>query len=389
MRELEFHEYRPRKIVNVHKHVDGPWFWDKYSAHPYLGCSYGCEFCYERGGRYLGRRQPEDFDTLIQVKINAVELLKKELSRLAPEVIACGDWQMPAESRYGLSRGMLAVVYEFGFPLFIVERSPLVTQDLDLLVAINQRSWVGVVFSLSNLDLRLKRAFEPRSPGIGARLQAMEKLAQAGILVGTSLMPIIPFLGDDEEHLAETVRATQEHGGAFVLAGGLTMEGIQAARTLDVVRRLDPALEPRWRDFYDWRPGGKPAYGPPRSYSARLGLLVRHLCAQYGIGDRMPRYVAPGPLAINKRVAEQLFLKTYDLELAQANEYRIWAYRKAAWTVDELPKNIADIYHTQGIEGLMSLPGIGKSIAEETVRWLGIFEPGPGGGKLTPQGPPG
>ena len=70
--KLEFQEYGPRKIVNVHRHVDGPWFWGKYSAHPYVGCRSGCEFCYLRGGRYLGRRDPATFDNLIQVKINAV-----------------------------------------------------------------------------------------------------------------------------------------------------------------------------------------------------------------------------------------------------------------------------------------------------------------------------
>lgn len=108
--QLEFQEYRPRKLVNVHRHVDGPWFWTKYSAPPYVGCRSGCAFCYLRGGRYLGRRDPKNFDTLIQVKINAVELLQKELARLSPEVIACGDWQQPAEDRYHLSRRMLEVV---------------------------------------------------------------------------------------------------------------------------------------------------------------------------------------------------------------------------------------------------------------------------------------
>jgi len=100
--QLEFQEYRPRKLVNVHRHVDGPWFWPKYSAHP-----------------------------------------------LAPDIIACGDWQQPAEDRHRLSRGMLEVVRDLSFPLFIVERSPLVTRDADLLIEINHRAWVGAVFSLT------------------------------------------------------------------------------------------------------------------------------------------------------------------------------------------------------------------------------------------------
>jgi len=367
---LTFQEYAVRKIVNVHKHVDGPWFWGKYSAHPYLGCRSGCEFCYLRGGRYLGRGDPDTFDTLIQVKTNAVVLLRKELTRLDPKIIALGDWQQPAEDRYRLSRGMLETALDLGFPIFIVERSPLVARDLDLLVEINRRSWVGVVFSISNVDADLKRAFEPRSPGIKRRLLAMQSLAQAGILVGTSLMPIIPYAGDDDRHLEDAILATRDAGGSFILAGGLTMDGVQAEWTLAAVRRLDPGMEEDWRRLYGWKEGGKPNYSPQRDYSARLGKLVRDLCARHGLLDRMPRYVKSGPLATNERIAEKLFLKTYDLELEQVDDYRIWAYRKAAWTVDEWPENLQDLFQAKGLSGLMELPGLGKSIASEIAGWL-------------------
>jgi DNA repair photolyase len=368
--QLEFQEYRPRKIVNVHKHVDGPWFWGRYSAHPYVGCRSGCEFCYARGSRYLGRRDPETFDTVIGVKVNCVELLRKELPRLEREVITAGDWQQPAESRYRLSRAMLEVVRDLDFPLYINERSPLLTRDLDLLLEINRRSWVGVSYSMSSVDPVLKRAFEPHSPGVKQRLRAMETLAGAGILVGASLMPILPFVGDDEAHLEDAIRAVVAHGGSFVMAGGLTMDGLQAERTLAAACCLDPTLEDGLRRMYRWAPGGKPQYGPPAAYNARLGLLVRELCARHGILDRMPRYVAPGPLAVNKRVAEQLFLKTYDLELEQAADYRVWAYRKAAWAVDEWPESVAALYAARGEAGLRELPGIGRSLSAQIAHWL-------------------
>jgi DNA repair photolyase len=367
---LEFQKYQPRKIINVHKHVDGPWFWGKYTAHPYVGCRSGCEFCYSRGSRYLGRRDSNTFDTLIQVKINAVELLKKELPRLPPEVIAAGDWQQPAEDQYKLSRQMLEVVKEHGFPLFIVERSPLLTRDLDLLMEINQQTWVGVLYSISTMDPTLKRAFEPRSPGVHRRLKAMEKLALAGIYVGTSMMPIFPYVGDSQQHLEELIRATKDHGGSCLLAGGLTMDGIQAERTLAAAHRLDPLLEDRWRILYHWKIGGKPSYGPPRAYNARLGWMVRELCQKHSILDRMPRPIAPGPLATNKHIAEKLFLKTYDLELEQATDQRIWAYRRAAWTVDEWPENIGKIFEDRGEAGLLELPSIGTRLAGLIARWL-------------------
>ncbi|MGD0174463.1 MAG: hypothetical protein ABSC61_08535 [Anaerolineales bacterium] len=367
---LEFREYAARKIVNVHKHVDGGWFWDKYSAHPYIGCRSGCEFCYSRGGHYLGKRDPETFDSLIQVKTNAPDLLRRALGRLAPDVISCGDWQQPAEERYGLSRRMLEVALEFGFPVLVIERSPLLIRDLDLLVEIKQRTWAGVILSFSNIDPALKAAFEPRSSNLDARLQAMERLALAGIPVGMSLMPILPYLGDDDAHLEAAIRAARDHGASFVLGASLSMMGYQADRTLAAAVRLDPTLETRWRELYRWAEGGNPEYGPHSDYSARLGRKVRELCLKHGLLDRMPRYCGTGPLAINKRIAERLFLKTYDLELEQAPQPRIWAYRKAAWTVDEWPEDIAGLHTSKGEAGLRTLAGIGPNISEEISRLL-------------------
>ena len=368
--DLEFQEYETRKLVNVHKHVDGPWFWGKYTAHPYIGCRHGCEFCYARGGQYAGGRDPETYDTVIRVKVNAVDRLQRELARLEPEIISAGDWQQPAETRYGLSRAMLEVVLECGFPLYVNERSPLLTRDLDLLTAIDERAWVGVSFSLSGVDPRLKRAFEPRSPGVGKRLRAMETLAAAGIAVGASLMPVIPLLGDSRAHLDDTIRAIRDHGGGWVLGGGMTMAGAQADRTLRAARLLQPKIEPRWREFFQWPTGAKPSYGPPGGYNSWLGLTIRELCHVHGIADRIPRHITPGPLQANKRIAEKLFLRTYDLELDGADSRRIWAYRRAAWTVDEHPDSVMDLYQERGTEGLRSLPGIGQRLAGLIATWL-------------------
>ena len=367
-----YQEYQTKRILNVHKHVDG-WFFDKYSAHPYIGCTSGCEFCYSRGAKYLRGRDPDDFSRIIRVKTNAAERLRRELARKPVDVIACGDWQVPAEREYGLSRQMLEVVRDLGFPLFIVERSPLLTRDLDLLTAINRQTWVGVVYSISTLDPAVKRAFEPRSPGVKMRLEAMAKLAAAGILVGTALMPVLPAVADDDAHLEEVIVATQEHGGRFVLAGGLTMSGPQAERVWRVVDRFFPQARPVYERLY-----AGDAYAPSRHYSAdpsassgqALGRRVRALCVKHGLADRLPRWIEPGPLGVNRRMAERLFRKVYDLELGEAYEQRVWAYRRAAWTVDELATSIQKLYASQGTKGLLTLPGIGTSIAHFIAGYL-------------------
>ena len=360
-----YEEYEARRIVNVHKHVDG-WFFDKYSAHPYVGCAFGCEFCYSRGAKYLRGRDPDDFDRLIRVKVNAPERLRRELARKPVDVITCGDWQVPAERDYRLSRQMLEVIYDLGFPLFVVERSPLLTRDLDLLDDINRQTWVGVVYSISTLDPAVKRAFEPKSPGVQTRLDAMAQLAAAGILVGTALMPVLPGVADDDAHLEEVVVATKDHGGRFVLVGSLTMSSPQAERVWRVVDRFFPQVRPVYERLY-----AGDAYAPPRSYSADVCRRVRALCAKHGLADRMPRWIQPGPLGINRWVAERLFLKTWELGLEEADERRLWAYRRAAWTVDELAVSVKGMYDEQGVKGLMTLPGVGKRIAGLIASWLG------------------
>lgn len=360
-----YEEYEPQALLGVHKHVDGPWFWNKYSAHPYIGCSFGCEFCYCREEKYLRGGDPDDFDRVIRVKVNAPELLRRQLSGRPVDVITCGDWQVPAEQDYRLSRQMLEVVRDLGFPLLVIERSPLLTRDLDLLVEINERSWVGVIYSISTLDPQVKRAFEPRSPGVKRRLAAMAELAQAGILVGTALMPVLPEVADDDVHLEEVVAATGEAGGAFVLVGGLTMAEPQAGRVWDVIDRHFPQARPRYEQFY-----GEGAYAPPRPYSADLGRRVRALCQRHGLADRMPRWIGPDHREANRWVAERLFLRTWDLELEEANEHRIWAYRRAAWQVDEMASSIETLYEEEGLEGLRALPGIGQRLSALIARWL-------------------
>ncbi len=99
-------------------------------------------------------------------------------------------------------------------------------------------------------------------------------------------------------------------------------------------------------------------------------MQIRELYARRGLRNRMPRYIPSGPLAANKRIAERLFLKTYNLELEEAKSYHIWAYRKAAWAVDEWPESIAEIYRARGKTGLRKLPGIGANLAGQIAGWL-------------------
>lgn len=351
--------YKAKKLLNTYKHIDGGWFWNKHSAYPYVGCQFGCEFCYEREPKYLPYPDPDDFDKVIKIKLNAPELLRRELSRAPVDLVSTGDYQ-PAERQFKLSRQLLEVAFEMGFPVLILERSPMVTRDLDLIEAIDRESFAAVLFSVSSADSKsAKKAFEPKSPAVKLRYKAMEKIASQGILTGTALMPVLPFISDSEANLEAVVKMTKDHGGSFVLAGGLTLSGYQRERYLSVVAKNYPELIPRYDELYDAN------YQPSSAYWVEIASKVRGLCYKHGIGDRMPRWIPQGQLAVNKRIAEKLFLKVYELELAMQNRHIIWAYRKAAWAIDELDRRIERMYTAQGIQGLLAIPNIGSQLAGE------------------------
>ena len=145
-RRVSFVPYRPKTILNKHKRADH-WFWTRYSAYPYLGCQHGCEFCYCREQKYSPYDDPTDFAYLIKVKENAPDLLRRALSRAPVDLIFTGDYQ-PAERKFKLSRKMLEVCLELGFPVFVLERNPQVLDDLDLLQAIHEKARVVVAFSI-------------------------------------------------------------------------------------------------------------------------------------------------------------------------------------------------------------------------------------------------
>jgi hypothetical protein len=199
----------------------------------------------------------------------------------------------------------------------------------------------------------------------------MEHISRAGITTGTALMPILPFVGDNPESIEDCIQATKDHGGTFLLGSGLTMNGYQALRTLAAYRTIDPLIETKLRSLYGWEQGEEPR-GIPHGCGNRIGRLVRSICEKHGLLDRMPRYINPGPRALNKRIAERLFLKMYSLELEEAEPRRIWSYRRAAWTVDELPESLDQLYSREGIAGLKRLPRFGDRLAGLVEKWIKI-----------------
>ncbi|MCB9745138.1 MAG: radical SAM protein [Alphaproteobacteria bacterium] len=365
---VQFEEYDTRSLVNVRKHVDS-WFWTRYSAHPYRGCRAGCAFCYFRSGRYLGNRPPETFDHLIQVKRNAPRLLDRELVALERDAIFAGDWQQPAERRYRLSRAMLEVVHRHAFPLVVIERSPLLLDDVDLLQSIHEVASVTIGISFVGTAPALVRHLERRVASVRHRLSMMSTLAEAGVPVGAIFMPVVPVAGDHPNQLRELILAVADHGAEFVVAGSLTTGGHQSEVLMDALRRAAPDSLAELRQLYAADDVGFPTGGPPQQVSAWLGRTVRELCAQVGVSDRMPRYVEAGQRWMNRKLAERLLLQDYSLGLEEGAESLRWALRRAAWDLDDRPNDLQPLIVTEGARGLSRELGVSASIASSLVSW--------------------
>lgn len=192
-RRTEFALYRAKSILNKGKRADH-WFWTRYSAYPYKGCQHRCVFCYCREKRYCPFEDLGDFGYVVKVKENAPELLRRALGRAPVDMIATGDYQ-PAEKKFQVSRRMLEVCLDFGFPVSILERSPLVLRDLDLLREVNVRAPSVVSFSVISAPgspaYERVREMENLAPKMERRYAAMEEVAKAGILTGISSATVL------------------------------------------------------------------------------------------------------------------------------------------------------------------------------------------------------
>ncbi|RLB78557.1 MAG: radical SAM protein [Deltaproteobacteria bacterium] len=363
--KFEYRPYRARSMINKLKHVDD-WFWISYTLNPYRGCAHLCIYCDARDNQY---GLSATFEQIVYCKENAVEVLKRQLLKLERGIVGTGgvcDAYQPIEAERRITRRILETLAQHRFPVEVLTKSDLVLRDLDVLQEINSLSWAGVLFTITTFDPVVTKRFEPYAPPPERRLAALERVAEAGLTTGVMLCPYLPGISDDEAHLEEVVRWAKDAGAQFVLCGGLTLkEGPQKTRFLETLERHYPHLIPRYRQLY------KAGFSPQREYSCQVGQLAREICRRYGMPDRMPRPILPGEkFVINKRIAEKLFLRAYEMDLEEGAGYRIWAYRKAAWTVDEWPESIAKLYADRGEAGLRELPGIGRSLAREISGWL-------------------
>ena len=210
----ELFEDKSRTVIARNQSPDIPF---DQSINPYRGCEHGCIYCYARPSHAFGGLSSGiDFETKIFAKYDAPELLSRELAKKSYvcKPIAMGantDPYQPVERRLRLTRRILEILHKHNHPMGIVTKSNLVMRDIDLLADMAKRGLARVSVSITTFDRTLARKLEPRAPTPERRLEAVEKLVQAGIPTGVMAAPMIPALND---HELETILKRAAEAGA-------------------------------------------------------------------------------------------------------------------------------------------------------------------------------
>jgi DNA repair photolyase len=185
----------------------------KVSLNPYRGCEHGCIYCFARPTHsYLGLSPGLDFETRLFAKVNAAELLRRELAHpgYKPEHIAIGvntDAYQPCEREMGLTRQVLEVLSECNHPVGMITKSSLIERDIDLLAPMADKGLACAAITITTLDSEISRTLEPRAAAPARRLRTIRTLTEAGIPVSVSVAPIIPFVTEPEiERILEAAR---------------------------------------------------------------------------------------------------------------------------------------------------------------------------------------
>jgi DNA repair photolyase len=307
--DLTYHAAPVRGIFNPPS-ATGMGFW---SINPYVGCAFGCAYCYARDthrwaleragevGATIAASMPPwlAFERRVLVKENAAQCVRDALkttrSPRAGESVVIGsatDPYQPAERRFRVTREILeALTATRGLRITIITKSPLVTRDLDVLARLTQRGKMGVHMTITTIDRDLARRLEPRAPTPEARLRAVRRLSEAGIDVSVNCMPILPGITDDPAALSELVARVAEAGAKQVAACALRLRAASKRRYLSVIGESFPELSSSYERTY--RHG---AYASDR-YREGLAAFMERLCRKHGLRRRDYQYDESGAKA--------------------------------------------------------------------------------------------
>ena len=339
--DLSVREIQAKSILIKRKYIDS-WFVSRYGMNLYRGCLHNCTYC---DGRAEGYYVEGEFGQDVCVKLNAPQILRRELDparRRKPLKGGyfflgggVGDSYQSLEETYNLSRQALELMAEFGYPVQILTKSTLVRRDLDLLERINRQSRALVCCSISSVEERISRIYEPGVPSPAERLETLKCFKARGIPCGLFLLPVIPFVTDTEELIEEALQAAADAGVDYLIFGGMTLkEGRQASYFLRHLARHHPQFLGEYRKIYRGDRWGR-ATG---EYYRRLNERFRRVARKHNLPLRMPPELFGDLLDEKDRVVVMLDQMDYLFHLRG----KASAYGSAARAVAGLGKPIRD-----------------------------------------------
>jgi DNA repair photolyase len=303
---MTFYEVRAKSIINRVPAVSRvPFDW---TINPYRGCSHACAYCFARNTHtYLDLDAGHDFDSKVIVKVNAGQLLRRELSapKWAGEHIAMGtnvDCYQRAEGKYRLMREILAALRDFGNPFSILTKGTLILRDLDLLRQAREVTHVGLSFSVGFVDEAMWRSVESGTPSPRRRLDAVRTFTEAGFEVGVLMAPILPGLTDSDESIEATVAAIAESGAVSATPIPLHLRPGAREWYRAWLARTQPELVGRYDRLY--RRGSY----LPKAYQQEVTDRVKEAARRHGLGRRTPAQARQIPEPPVPRPPEQLTL---------------------------------------------------------------------------------
>jgi DNA repair photolyase len=264
-------------------HVQGMPF--EWTLNPYRGCTHGCHYCFAR--RYhvqFEMNADDEFASVILVKRNLVEVLKRELNRPAwtRDLVAFGtatDPYQPIEGHYHLSRGALEALAAARTPIGLVTKGPMVVRDRDVLKTLSEAAGCTVCMSVPTVDEDAWRILEPGTAHPLQRLRAVRELVDAGLNAGVLMAPIVPGFSSSRTKLERTIKSIADHGARFLGCNVMYLQDGTRTHFMKFIEREFPAMRSRYERLYSRK-------YPPDAYRNEIKGMVRILQERYGLDKR-------------------------------------------------------------------------------------------------------
>lgn len=254
-----------------------PYAWN---MNPYRGCAHGCRYCFAMySHRYLD--DSGDYFNDIYVKTNIVDRLELQLRRPSwkREIINIGgvaDCYQPAEAHYQLMPEILKLLIRYRTPCIICTKSALVLRDYDLIDELSRLTYVNVAATVTCMDENIRKKLEPGGAPSSQRFAMLKEFSKTNVSTGLHVMPIIPYLTDNEANLrALFAQAADCHAG-YVLPGALYLRGNTRQVFFSFIQETFPELYEPLAQLYKKGSAGK-------DYKDRLYQMVNKIKRQYGL----------------------------------------------------------------------------------------------------------